>query len=102
MYVNEARGLIKVVNQVSLKAGETVAGKHSFDLFACTCGVDVVAYRGGNGIFKSKEYKADLAQQKQIILFSSIGAHHQNRVAERSICTVLESARSMLIHAALH
>lgn len=102
VYVDEASGLIKIVNKVSLKASETILGKHTFERFARTCGVDILAYRGDNGIFKSAEYKADLAKQKQAILYSGVGAHHQNGVAERSIRTVSESARSMLIHAALH
>ena len=59
-------------------------------------------YCGDNGIFQSKEYCADLKRQKQLIKYSGVGAHHQNGVAERSIRTVSESARSMLIHSALH
>ena len=102
VYVGKASGLIKVVNQVSLKAAETIAGKHSFERFARTCGVDVTSYRGDNGIFKSAEYRADLARQHQTILYSGVGAHHQNGVAEQSIRAMSKSARSMLIHAAIH
>ena len=102
VYVDEASGFIKIVNQVSLRAEETITGKHSFERYARTCGVTIAAYRGDNGIFKSATYKADLTRQNQTIQFSGVGAHHQNGVAERCIRTVSEAARSMLIHAALH
>ena len=102
IYVDEASGLIFSSNQVSLNANETLRGKARFERFAQTCGVDIVSYRGDNGVFKSKMYQDDLQRKKQSIRFSGVGAHHQNGVAERSIRTVSESARSMLIHAAIH
>ena len=100
--VDGASGLMKVYNQVSLRASKTLQGKHSFKRFARTCGVDVTSYRGDYGVFWSAEYKADLARQNQTILYSGVGVHHQNGAAERNIRTVSESARSMLIHAAIH
>ena len=87
---------------MSLKASETLRGKNRFERFAATCGVNVLNYRGDNGIFKSAEYRSDLKRKKQTIRFSGVGAHHQNGVAERSIRTVSEAARSMLIHSAIH
>jgi hypothetical protein len=37
-----------------------------------------------------------------MIVYSGVGAHHQNGIAEQAICTVSESARAMLLHAAIH
>jgi hypothetical protein len=51
-------------------------------------------YRGGNGIYQSKEFVKDLTDR--------VGAHRQNGVAERAIRTISESARAMLLHAAMH
>ena len=102
VYIDEASGLMFSSNQVSLKADETLRGKARFERFANTCGVNIVAYRGDNGVFKSKAYQDNLKRKKQTIRFSGIGAHHQNGVAECSIRTVSESARSMLIHSAIH
>ena len=34
-YVDEGSGMIHVINQVLLKAADTIAGKHSFERFAC-------------------------------------------------------------------
>jgi hypothetical protein len=44
----------------------------------------------------------DLSDRKQTIKFSGVGAHHQNGIAERAIRTVSESARAMILHAAIH
>ena len=102
VYVDDSSGFLFVRNQVSLRASETLRGKHKFKRYAATCGVNVTSYRGDNGVFRSREYVADLRRQKQSIRYSGVGAHHQNGVAERSIRTVSESARTMLIHAAMH
>ena len=52
--------------------------------------------------FKSQEYQSDLKRKNQTIRYSGVGAHHHNGVAERSMHTVSESARTMLIHSAIH
>ena len=40
--------------------------------------------------------------EEQTIRFSGVGAHFQNAVAERGVKTVIEKARTMLVHAAMH
>jgi hypothetical protein len=44
----------------------------------------------------------DLEDRQQTIHFSGVGAHHQNGIAERAIFTIPESARAMILHAAIH
>ena len=44
VYVDEASGIIKMVNQVSLKASAIIMGKHSFEHFVSTCGVNIHSY----------------------------------------------------------
>ena len=41
------------------------------------------------------------ALTSQSITYSGVGAQHQNSVAERAIRTVVEQARTMLLHAAM-
>jgi hypothetical protein len=64
--------------------------------------VSIQNYRGDNGVFKSDEFTKDLNHQNQTICFSAVGAHHQNGIAERAIRTISESARAMILHAAIH
>ncbi|MGH9726402.1 MAG: hypothetical protein ACRD41_15170, partial [Candidatus Acidiferrales bacterium] len=59
------------------------------------------AYHADNGIFTSHQFKQHLEGQAQDLSLSGVGAHHQNGVAERAIKTVVASARTMMLHAAL-
>ena len=65
-------------------------------------GFCVKRYHSDHGFFRSAEFKVDLHCKKQVIDFRGTGAHHQNVVAERAIRTVVEWARTMILHAALH
>lgn len=66
------------------------------------CGIAIKNYHGDNGVYKTKEFRKDLADHKQTIQFSGVGAHHQNGIAEQAIRTISESARAMLLHLAIH
>merc|ERR1712127_939813 len=50
-------------------------------------------------IFKSKAFQNDVDKLNQQLDFCGVDAHHQNGVAERAIRTIIESARTMLLHA---
>jgi hypothetical protein len=91
-----------VNHQVSLNAKETIRGKHLFERESMNCGHTISSYQGDNGVYKSDAFVADLQERGQMIVYSGVGAHHQNGFAERAIRTVSESARAMLLHAAIH
>ena len=55
-------------------------------------GISILKYRGDNGVFKSKQFKEDLATRHQTMSYSRVGAHGQNCVAERGMPTVANSA----------
>ncbi|KAG7373658.1 reverse transcriptase RNA-dependent DNA polymerase [Nitzschia inconspicua] len=102
IFVDHATSFLFLVNQVSLRAGETIHSKVAFERFAHSCGHRLQSFRADNMPFDSAEFKADLVAKNQTISLSGVGAHHQNGVAERSIQTVTEWARAMLLHHALH
>ena len=83
--VNHASGKIWVHHQVSLCASKTLQGKHKIEYNFNTIGRKVHRYHSDNGIFKSKEFQADLKLHHQTIDFSGVGAHHQNGVTEQAI-----------------
>ena len=47
------------------------------------------------------EFEQEIKKENQGIAFSGVGAQHQNGVAERAIRTVIERARTSLIHTAI-
>jgi hypothetical protein len=102
VFVDHASGFIFLANQVSLGASETLRAKHLFEREARNNGINISGYRGDNGVYRSAEFRKDLAIKGQSMDYSGVGAHHQNGIAERAIRTITESARAMLLHAALH
>jgi hypothetical protein len=101
--VDHASGLIWAQHQVSLRAGETLVTKRSFERFASSFGVKIQKYHSDNGVFKSNAFLEDAKLLGQEIDFSGVGAHHQNGgVDERAIKTISSWARAMLINAAIH
>ena len=100
--VNHASAYVHVDHQVSLRAGETLQCKARLQTFANEYGVRIKKYRSDNGIFASIPWKRDCTLKRQRQKFFGVGAQHQNGVAERSIQTLSNWARSMMIHMALY
>jgi hypothetical protein len=85
--------------QTSTEASQTIAGKSRFEKHAMQYDVKLKNFRADNGIFRSKEFMDDIRKHNQDIIFCGVGAHHQNGVAERHIHTIVERARTNLLHA---
>ena len=98
LFNDHASSKIDVYHQVSLGASDTVRSKHDYEQRADEVGVKVIKYRGYNGVYKSKEFKEDLNLRRQTISYSGVDIHGQNGVAERGIPTVVNSARTMMLH----
>ena len=101
-FVDDVSGMIFNENQVSLNAAETLRGKHRMEREALRHGIQVLAYRADNGIYKSKAFLDDLQKQGQTINFSGVGAHHHNGIAERTIRTISDCTRAILLHSAIY
>jgi len=54
-----------------------------------------------NGTFGAKEFVDAIIARGQQVKYCGVGAHHQNGVAERSIRTVSNMARVMMLHASI-
>ena len=101
IFADHASGYIQVRHQVSLSAEDSIKAKLSYEQDSADAGVFVKAYHTDNGVFTSKDFMHQLISSNQQIRFSGVGAAHQNGVAERSIRTVVDMARTMMIHAAM-
>ncbi len=102
IFVDHSSGYIKTEHQVSLSAIDTVKGKLKYERHLAELGVRVKNYHTDNGVFTSSYFMQCLLDKQQNIRFAGVGAAHQNGVAERSIRTIVEAARTMMIHAAIH
>ena len=103
IFQDAASNLVRVQNQVSLGAGETVMGKTAFeDWIWDLAGVLAKQYHSDNGIFASQHFRDDCTDKRQKQTFSGVGAKHQNARAERTIQTISYWARHMMVHTALH
>ena len=102
IWVDHYSQYIHLSLQVSLRVGETLVGKRSFERSASDLGVKIKSYRTDNAPFNSKLFRSDLDRLGQTITYSGVGAHHQAGVAERAIQTITQWARAMMMHQLLH
>ena len=102
IFVDHASGFVTAIHQPTLSASDTLLAKRRFEQSARSCGVTVKGYHSDNGVFDAQDFQDELRVLEQTHTKSGVGAHHQNGVAERSIQTVMNSARAMMLHAALH
>ena len=101
IFVDAASNYIYVVHQVTFNASDTINAKVQFEQHARDVGVTVDAYHTDNGIYKSRAFTEELANNYQSIRFSGVGAHWQNGVAEGAIRIIVNRARTMMLHAEL-
>jgi Reverse transcriptase (RNA-dependent DNA polymerase) len=101
LFIDHASGLIYVTHLVGFTAIETISAKHRFEHWAYTHGVLVSKYTTDNGSFGAQEFTHDIQTRGQNVKYCGVGAHHQNGAAERSIRTVSNMARVMMLHASL-
>ena len=101
-FVDHMSGYIHVEHQLGFSGVEAIRAKQNFEQMALVHGVLIQEYHADNGIFKAKDYVTELRELHQPIGYCGVGAHHQNGIAERSIRTVSDIARSLILHAAMH
>ncbi len=89
-------------HQVTFSASDTISATESFERKARDMGVAVESYHTDNGVYKSQAFINKLVKDKQSIRFSGVGAKWQNGYAEGAINHIVSTARTMMIHAALH
>jgi hypothetical protein len=88
IFVDGKTGFIHHHHQVSLRVGETLQGKNTFEKGSAQFNVQIKSFRADNAPFNAAEFKNDLKNKGQTISFSGVGAHHQNGAAERDIKTI--------------
>ena len=102
IFVDHGSGYLHVEHQLGFSAVETIRAKQSFENMAFEHGVVIQSYLTDSGAFKANSFVHHIREHGQHIRYCGTNAHHQNGVAERSIRTVSNMARAMLLHSAAH
>ena len=102
IFTDHASSYMFLHNQISLRVGETLQGKHQLEDFASQFGIKIKSYHADNHPFGADEFLQDIELLDQSITFSGVGAHFQNGVSERSIQTITSWALAMMLHHLLH
>ena len=101
IFVDHMSSYIHVEHQLGFSSSETIRAKQNYEQLALESGVVVENYLADNGIFKAKAFVQHLRDHNQKVNYCGVNAHHKNAVAERSIRTVSEMARAMMLHSSI-
>jgi hypothetical protein len=101
IFVDHMSGYIHVEHQLGFSSTETIRAKQNYEQLALGNGVIITDYLADNGIFKANAFVQHLREHNQRVQYCGVNAHHQNGIAERSILSISNMARAMLLHASL-
>lgn len=101
--VDHGFGFLHVEHQLGFSAVETIRAKQAYEKMSLDSGVIVQSYITDSSAFKAKAFVDQIRiSGRQCIQYCGNNAHHQDGVAERSIRTVSNMARALLLHASVH
>ena len=100
VFVDHASDFTYVHMHHHLTTNETIDAKHAFEWLDEQHGVQIPHYHCDNGRLADKAFVDEVRMAHQTIAFRSVGAHHQNGVAERCIRNITKTARTSLLHSA--
>ena len=101
IFVDHMSGFVYVEHQLGFSGSETIRAKQNFEQRALDYGVLIDSYLADNGVFQANKFVAEIRERNQKINYCGVNAHHKNAVAERSIRSISECARALLLHASL-
>jgi hypothetical protein len=81
---------------------ETIRAKQSYERMCLDNGILVQDYLTDSGAFKANKFVKHINETHQLLRLCGTNAHHKNVVAERAIQTIINIARSMILHASMH
>jgi hypothetical protein len=101
IFLDVASKFVYHTHSTTHTATADVHAKRSFESVANDFKVQVKAYNADNQPFGCAKFRNDCTAKGHHLQLSGPYAHHQNAV-ERYIQTIVNSARAMLLHSALH
>jgi hypothetical protein len=101
-FVDHASSFVHCEHQVGFSAVETIRAKQSYERFCMENGVVFQEYLTDSGTFKANQCVSHIHEMQQLLRLCGMNAHHQNGVADRSIQTISNMDRTMIVHASMH
>jgi hypothetical protein len=102
LFCDHASRFIHISCNHSTGADEALNAKRTFEQAASLANVSISKYRADNGIFTASKWKDSCTILGQTTDFCGVNAHNQNGIAEWQIRTIIDRARTMLLHAMQH
>ena len=102
IFVDHASRFTHISMSQSTGGEEAVQAKRKFERQAHDRGVKVKRYRADYGVFECKKFKDYCDALEHDLSLCGVNARWQNGIAERQIRTVVDRARTMLLHAMYH
>lgn len=97
IWVDHMSTFVYITFHSSKAASKLVRSKTEFEQYAARFNVKIENVRADNGIYSF--FRDSCLKQQQILTFCAVGAHWQNRIAERYIGTITQRARTILLNA---
>ena len=98
IFIDMATDKIFVRSQINLETEKILFAKTSFEQDTVLYRMKIKYYYTNNNIFISQNFITKIYKSEQKLIFSGIGVHYQNRIAERVIGTVVKRARTQLFY----
>ncbi len=98
-WIDHYSQFVYVTMHETKKAEELLRSKQEFEEFAQRYGVNIKNIRADNGVYTAKMIHESCQKKQQNLTFCAVGAHWQNGIAEQFIGTVVQRARTILLHA---
>jgi len=91
-FTDHASNKVHITLHKSTGSDEAVSAKHCFEKLEAEHNVTIKEYHGDNGVHATHQIKSSCELLNQRLVFSGVGAKHQNGVAERMIGTITRLA----------
>jgi hypothetical protein len=98
-WIDHYSQFVYVTMHESKKAEELLRSKSEFEEYAAKFGINIKNIRADNGVYTAKAIKESCTKKQQNLTFCAVGAPWQNGIAERFIRSIVQQARTILLHA---
>jgi hypothetical protein len=98
-WIDHFSQFVYVTMHETKRAEELLRSKLEFEEYAAKFGINIKNIRADNGVCTAKVIQESCLKKQQNLSFCAVGAHWQNGIAESFIGSIVQHARTILLHA---